>query len=570
MSEKRRERSTYRPRLGRRQILRAGGAAVLALGTVRCAAPPGNGSAAPGGAAVASAGPVSASVSPVPAAAAPKLGGVLRVGVSSAETHLDFQAPGGSSGGWSHAIAYSGLLKFKHGPDVKPPAWIPTGDVAESWEQLDDLTYVFKLRKGVRFNNKRPVNGRELVAEDIIFSFQRQIDLKVNAAPLVNVSKMTAPDHYTLRVSLDRPNADFLVNLADDTNKILAHEVIDENGDLKEGPVIGSGPWILDSNQIGQSANLVKNPDYFVKGLPYLDRFEFIYQATARNIAAVQTDATSICGVALLAPDVDATLKSAPQLKVYSLLDTRNGHEFGFNTARPPSQDVRVRQAVLKSIDLQSILDTVLLGRGELTTGIVLPDESWKLPKDEIQRLFKRDVEGAKALLRDAGMAQGFEAECIFIPVYLSGIFQTEAELMQQQLKEVGITLNLKPLDPAVFTGLTQRGDFQMYVNTQLGQSSANGDLLGRYRSKGPTNYTQFSDPKLDALIDQQAIMSRDPEGRRKVFQDIQRYVVDRAFKIGIAATLVGMPYQPYVKNWWPPQHSAKGSDHWTDIWVDR
>ena len=119
------------------------------------------------------------------------------------------------------------------------------------------------------------------------------------------------------------PNADFIWGVTSTSSKIVPPELLQGRGDLKEGPVIGSGPWILDSNQIGQSANLVKNPDYFVKGLPYLDRFEFIYQATARNIAAVQTDATSICGVALLAPDVDATLKSAPQLKVYSLLDTR-------------------------------------------------------------------------------------------------------------------------------------------------------------------------------------------------------------------------------------------------------
>ena len=126
-------------------------------------------------------------------------GGVLRVGVSDiAQTHLDLHQPGGgSSGAWSYALAYSGLLKFKHGQDIKPPAWIPTGDIAESWEQADDLTYLFKLRRGVKFQNIAPVNGRELVADDIVYSYNRQIAEKINARQLGGPTSFQAVDKLT-------------------------------------------------------------------------------------------------------------------------------------------------------------------------------------------------------------------------------------------------------------------------------------------------------------------------------------------------------------------------------------
>src|SRR5262249_9342788 len=268
--------------------------------------------------------------------------------------------------------------------------------------------------------------------------------------------------------------------------------------------------------------------------------------------------------------DFEPVLKTTPQLKTLTMVDTRAGHDMGFNVAKPPLDDLRVRQAMLKALDFQAGIDTVLTGKGELTTGIVLPDESWKLPKEELQRLFKRDVEGAKRLMREAGKEAGFSAECIFVPVFSSGAFQTYSELFQQQLRDINVTLTLKPVEPAVFNELTLRGDYQIYVHTQLGQSSANADLLGRYHSKGPANVTRFADPKLDDLLEKQAVLSRDPEGRKKLLEEVQRYVVDRAFKIGIAWPATASMYWPYVKDLWPPQHTVYSGDYWTSVWLDK
>src|SRR5262249_45028750 len=141
-------------------------------------------------------------------------------------------------------VAYSRLVKPTAGPERKGDEILIVGDVAERWDQPDDATYIFKLRPGSRFHNIPPVEGRELTAEAIVYSFTRQRELRPTASFLPQIEKIEAPDRQTLRISLGRPDADFLPTLAAAQNVIVAREAVDLKGDLKEGPTIGSGPWI--------------------------------------------------------------------------------------------------------------------------------------------------------------------------------------------------------------------------------------------------------------------------------------------------------------------------------------
>jgi peptide/nickel transport system substrate-binding protein len=543
----------------------------LAAGCAAPAAPPAAPPVAPTTPGLAAPVGTAAAAAPTVAARAPKYGGTLRTTGFTGHQNFDHDTSAGwASPTYTYVVAYSGLLKLKHGPDVKSPALIAAADLAESWTQPDDLTYIFKLRQGVKFHNIAPVNGRELVADDIVFSFNRQRDLKFNSANFTNVLKMEAPDKNTFKVTLDQPNADILANLADDRCRVVAHEIVDKNGDLKQGPVVGTGPWLVDKVEFGRYDYLVRNPDYFLKGLPYLDRLEINHIADNPSVlAAFQAGQLDVIGAGLPS-DYDTVIKSVPQAKTLWILQDTSGEEIGFNVTKKPFDDVRVRQAVVKALDFQVMGNTIWSTRGELTPGLVFPDFSWKLPNDELQRLFKRDLEGAKRLLQEAGLGGGFQAECILEPNIRSGAYQTEAELFQQQLRDINVNITLKPVPLATFTQLQQNGDYQMYVHNQSGLSSANADLLGRYHSKGPGNYTNFSDPTLDRLIEQQAGMSRDPEGRRKIFQDIQRLVIDKAFKLGTWTGATPAMYYPYLTNYYPPSRVSVAVDYWTDIWLDR
>src|SRR5258708_33691975 len=100
------------------------------------------------------------------------------------------------------------------------------------------------MRPGVKFQNIAPVNGRDVIADDVKYSYERQIALKILAARLAGINKFDAVDKSTLRMTLDKPDADIFVSLAHYHNKVLPKESVDVNGDLTKGPIIGSGPWI--------------------------------------------------------------------------------------------------------------------------------------------------------------------------------------------------------------------------------------------------------------------------------------------------------------------------------------
>src|SRR5436190_3368484 len=176
------------------------------------------------------------------------------------------------------SFTHSRLLKHKAGPGVTPGTFPIEGDLAESGTQPTDTTYVFKLRKGVRWHNKPPVNGRELAADDVVFSVNHFLTVKgnANAYMLKSVDKVEALDKHTVKFTLKEPFVWFLDMISNPhALAIVAKEVVDKHGDLKKWEsVIGTGPWMLDSYRPNVGLSFVRHPTYFLAGLPYIDLIE--------------------------------------------------------------------------------------------------------------------------------------------------------------------------------------------------------------------------------------------------------------------------------------------------------
>src|SRR5262245_32232794 len=172
------------------------------------------------------------------------------------------------------SFTHSRLLRHKAGPNVTPGTFPIEGDLAESWSQPNDTTYVFKLRRGVKWHNKPPVNGRELTADDVVFSVNHFLTVKgnANAYMLKSVDKVEAPDKYTVKFTLKEPFVWFLDMISNPhAVAIVAKEVVEKYGDLKKPEsVIGTGPWMLDSYRPNVGLTYVRNPNYFAQGLPYI------------------------------------------------------------------------------------------------------------------------------------------------------------------------------------------------------------------------------------------------------------------------------------------------------------
>jgi peptide/nickel transport system substrate-binding protein len=514
----------------------AAGAAVTGIASLAgCATPAAVPTVAQVPAAPASAPPAAASAAtPTPAGPAVKYGGAFRYPYTSAtdvpnldpalvpQLGLPVQGPG---------VAYSKLLQLR--ADVKPEDIIATGDLAESWTQPDDNTYIFKLRPNAKFHNIAPVNGRAVVAEDIKYSFERQIALKTNAGLLSGMRQIEVVDPQTLKLSLDKPDADFLASVADLHNKIVAREVVELKGDLKEGPTIGSGPWIFEKWEKDNLASVVKNPDYFIKGVPYVDRLEFPrVPDLSKQQAAFRTK--QIDFLPSRTPEEAETLSKISPDVVLDSFKAPQGVFLGANTGKPPFNDIRVRQAIFKAIDKQAIMDAVYSGKAWYFAGVNMPSDDVYLAQDEMKTLYQRDLAAARRLLADAGVAPGRELRTVVLDVGTT--YSDTAQLLKSQLAEIGFNLRLEVVPSAMWTTLvwTQHAH-DLTVGAITPVFTANGNLLNTMHSTGGRNASAINDPKLDAMIEQQAAMSRDPAARKKALQEIQRYVINSAHQMTLA-----------------------------------
>ena len=223
-------------------------------------------------------------------AQAPKRGGTLNLRLWD-PPHFDPHLTVSYKTHITYSFTHSRLIKHKAGPGVQPGTFPIEGDLAESWTQPTDTTYVFKLRKGVKWHNKPPVNGRELTADDVVFSVNHFLTVKgnANAYMLKSVDKVEATDKYTVRFTLKEPFVWFLDMVANPLAvPIVAREVLEKHADFKRPEsVIGSGPWMLESYRPNVGITFVRNPNYFLPGLPYIERVEtFVDEDKASRIAA--------------------------------------------------------------------------------------------------------------------------------------------------------------------------------------------------------------------------------------------------------------------------------------------
>src|SRR5438876_938457 len=266
------------------------------------------------------------------------------------------------------SFTHSRLLKHKAGPNVVPGTFAIEGDLAESWSQPNETTYVFKLRKGVRWHNKPPVNGRELTADDVVYSVNHFLTVKgnANAYMLRSLEKVEAVDRHTVKFTLKEPFVWFLDMLANPMAvAIIAREVVEKYGDLKKAEsVVGTGPWMLDAYRPNVGLTFVSNPGYFIAGLPYIDRVEMaVDEDNASRIAAFlagkydlgwefpgtinRTDLVQI---------KDTLKQKRPNLKTVEFPSAVMSH-ISMRTDAKPFSDVRVRQAMSLAIDRQAIID---------------------------------------------------------------------------------------------------------------------------------------------------------------------------------------------------------------------
>ena len=440
----------------------------------------------------------------------------------------------------------------------------------------DGFTYRISLRKDIKFHN-----GRKVKVDDVIWSYERIMSPRTASpsAPFVRVIKgardyeegrankisgLQKLDDTTLEITMDRP-LDPSYTLHDAGAAILPREEVEKKGDAFGLDPVGCGPFKFVKWVKGSEIVLGKNPDFYEKGKPYLDRlvYKIMPEGASRDIA-------------FRAKELDATLVSATQYPVYKE-DPRIAKNMvevaelftrlvGFNPKYGPFSKKQVRQALNYAIDSRLIIQKLLKGKAFPCVGY-LPSTSPAF--DPRAKGYEFNPEKAKALMKEAGYQKGFSFECIGTSNESWGVVVVEA--IMPFLKRINVTVKPRQLEGAALADRIRRMDFQAFIWSL--SSGAGGDplqALNRWHSKNPStagNFVGYRNPEFDRLLEI-AGRERDLNTRLRILRQADALFREDAPVWFFNYNKAVVAHQPWVHGIKPVAVEIMYQDM-ADVWVD-
>ncbi len=389
-------------------------------------------------------------------------------------------------------------------------------ELAESWEQPDDVTYIFKLREGVKFHN-----GREMTADDVKYSFERVLDPETAAIGKSyndSIDTIEVLSDYQVKFTLKEPFAPFMTNLTSLYGAIVPKEVVEENENLML-VACGTGPfklkeWVPDNRVI-----LEKNEDYFEEGKPTLDGIEYYLMADeSSRIAALRTGNVHIIK---LPSSAIPLVEGNPDINILSY-QTNDYSYLGFNLTLDKFKDPRVRQAMSYAINRQDIIDTVYNGEATIT-GFVTPAMGrWAIDYAN-EDLYQQNIEKAKQLLAEAGYPDGFETT---IAVGLYDDIRDTGEMLQKQLEAIGIKAEIQNLESGQYIDAWKNKTHEMMAGRNGAGTDPNRAVAFFFSTEGSANVWGYSNPEVDKLCDLGKV-TVDEKEREEIYKEAQKLILE-------------------------------------------
>jgi len=444
---------------------------------------------------------------------------------------------------------FDGLTRFDgNSLDVVP-------GLAQSWEASEDgLTWTFELREGVTFHD-----GTPLTAEAVEFSLERQRDPDHPyynpragrwSAKFGAVEKTEAIGERTVEIRLSRPEPSMFVNMPFYIGAIVSPTAVkaDPEG-FRENPV-GTGAFKFVRWEKDNFIELEANPDYYL-GAPEVERVvvRTIPDNDVRLLALKKGEVHLIYGVPF--PQFDE-VENDPATALYTS-PTLGISMMAMNTEREPFDDIRVRKAVNHAINRDRIFKTVFFGRGEKADQILPP--SWWGHNPDIEG-YAFDPEEAKALLAEAGLAEGFETTLLswtnprpYLPSPRDLV-----SLVKSDLANVGIDVEIRMMNWGAFREARGKGDYGMTLGGWIsGTLDPHGIVFPLYhsqyiREQDALNWGRYADPELDALLEQAGAIY-DPEERAPLYAESQRIIHESARDVMFAHPITAMAARSELKD---------------------
>ncbi len=425
---------------------------------------------------------------------------------------------------------YSRLVESNGKMEVEP-------GLAESWKNIDEKTTQFKLRKGVKFHN-----GDDFTAKDVKFSFERMKNSPRISFVLPPIEKIEIIDKYTVNIVTVTPFAPLMAHLSHPALGIVSEKMVSQNPEALTLTPIGTGPYKFLEWKLGDRVILERNDNYFLKKSNFKKLiYKNIVEASNRVIGLE----TKEIDIALSISAVDQEMiKEHSELELLTKPSLSYNY-IGFNMNKEKFKDIRVRKAINYAIDKQSIVDVVLNKGGKIATSPLAPSIFGFTNKT---KAYEFDLKKAKALMKEAGLEKGFTTS---IYVVNGEIDKQIAEIVQANLKEIGIELKILVTENSSYWDMTAKGNHDMFLGS-WGCVTGDADygLYSMYHStaKGASgNRTFYSNSEVDKMLDQGKI-EINKEKRKKLYEKIQLQIVEDAPEIMLFNRELAVGVQKNIK----------------------
>jgi 4-phytase/acid phosphatase/peptide/nickel transport system substrate-binding protein len=399
-------------------------------------------------------------------------------------------------------IAASLILETLVAPDENGKA---KARLALSWTHSDDYrVWTFKLRPGVKFQDGTPFN-----AQAVAWNYARQKDPKNNcrcAFYVANILSVEAPDDLTVVYKLKDPAVTFPDQLTrpSQNSSLQSPTAVEKLGDDYNKHPVGTGPFVLKSWTAGDRMVVERNPDYWDKGHPYLDRVVLRPLPDAQSrFASLKSGETDLVWADEYEADNIQRAQKDPALQVLSYAGS-GANVYLFNTKEAPFDDVRVRRALVMALDRKKMSQAI-------TNGLARPasnpygDGSWVKCKDD--GALPEDAKKATELLKEYGKPVDFKMLVTATP---RG--RNVGQVFQQLWKNVGAQMEIEQVDQATIPPRAFSHKFQLSPWRIVDFPEPDVQMFANFHTGSPVNLAQYSNPELDKLLEDARVTVEEPK----------------------------------------------------------
>ena len=447
-------------------------------------------------------------------------------------------------------------------------------DLATSWETKDGgRKLVFKTRDGVKWHDGKPFSAADVACTfDLILTPDR-LRRNPRSAWYTNVEKVTADGPSAVTFHLKQPQPSLLALLASGYTPIYPCHV--PAADMRRKPV-GTGPFKLADFRMNEGIKLVKNPDYWKPGRPYLDAIEFsiIADRSTRMLSFVAGRFDMTFPADVTVPLLKNIKRDAPQAQC-TMRESGVSTNLIVNREVAPFDDPRIRRAMALTLDRDAFIRILSEGEGRMGGALLPPpDGVWGLPAEKLKGLIgygdvEKSREEARALMKNAGYGPDKRLK-LKVSTRNIATFKDPAVILIDQLKQIWIDAELEIIDTTIYYNRVFKKDYVVALNlTGSAVDDPDVTLFEGYACGSLRNYNNYCDPEMTKLFEEQ---SRETDRRKR--QELV-WAIDRKLQEDVARPIISHGriagcWQPQVKNVTLHTNSIYNNWRFEDVWLDR